>query len=129
MAPDIPTSSKLAREAAPGTACALKATTTTATTTSAIPLAAYVHVGSVVVTLDTRVAHALFRNYVTGYVGGDEHGPVEHLQLTLQSLWRIELWVVLNMRHQWGNKREIKHLVGGDSAAEDCLGRRGWGSK
>lgn len=100
VAPDIPASSKLVGEAAPGTGCALQATTAT---TSAAALYTF-KAGSVVVMLDTRVAHALYRNYVTVYVGGDGRGPVEHLQLTLQSLWRsegpIEVWVVLNVRHQ-----------------------------
>lgn len=85
-APDIPASSELV---APGTGCALQATTTTATTLSATASAAALctfKAGSVVVTLDTRVAHALYRNYVTVYVGGDGCRPVEHLQLTLQSL-------------------------------------------
>lgn len=71
----------------------------------------YIHAGGVVVTLNTRVVRALFGNYVTVYVVGDGRRPVEHLQLTLPSLWRsegpFELWVVLNVRH-----RERK-LLGG----------------
>lgn len=100
-ASNIPASSTLAEEPTPGMACALKATKTHTASAAYV----YVHVGTVVVTLDTRVAHALFWNYVTVYVGGDGHRHVEHLQLTLQSLWQshgpIELLVVLNMRHRW----------------------------